>query len=101
MKDAINQLEYELARLRAQVEQTASFQAEKDRLEAEYQRSQQRFRTIFEESVIGKKIIDDQLRIVQANKALLKMLGYDESEMLGRLITDFAHPDFVAHWKKL
>lgn len=101
MQNQIQQLEDELMRLKAKVEQTAIFQQEKDRLENEYQSSQKRFRTIFEESAIGKKIIDDQLHIIKVNKALLQVLGYSEHEMLGKLITDFSHPDFVKQWKKL
>lgn len=88
-------------RLKEQVRQTAMIQREKDRLESEYQRSQKRFRTVFEESVIGKKIIDDQLRIVKVNRAVLAMLGYSENELTGKLITDFAQADFIPRWKEL
>lgn len=76
--DKINQLENELSRPRAQVEPTAIFQAEKDKLQDDYQRSQKRFRTVFEESSVGKRIIDDQLRIIKVNKTLLQILGYSE-----------------------
>lgn len=100
-QNRINELECEIMRLKAQMEQTAIFQQDKDRIENEYLQSQIRFRTVFEESVIGKKIIDDQLRIIKVNKALLRILGYREEEMLGKQITDFCHPDFVAHWKKM
>lgn len=95
------QLLDEIARLNAQIAQTAIFQNEKDRLEKEYQISQQRFKKVFEESAVGKKIIDDQLRIIKVNKSFLDITGYSESEMLGRLITDFSHPDFVENWKAL
>lgn len=97
----IEQLENEVLRLKEQVAQTAVFQQEKKRFEDEYQHSQKRFRTIFEQSVIGKKIIDDQLQIVKINKALLDILGYREEEILGGRITDFSHPDFLQHWKNL
>lgn len=100
-ENKIRQLEQKLSELEQQVKQTAIYQAEKDRLEAEYQQSQVRFRTVFEESAIGKKIINDQLQIIKVNKALLKILGYSEKDMLGRLITEFAEPDFVPHWKRL
>jgi PAS domain S-box-containing protein len=100
-QDQLKKLEKEVNCLKAQAEQHTLFEAEKDRLETEFRRSQQRYKTIFEESAVGKKIIDDQLHIIKINKALLRILGYTESEMLGRLITDFSHPDFVAHWKLL
>jgi len=91
----------EIARLNAQIKETAIIQEEKDRLEKEYQLSQQRFRKVFEESSVGKKIIDDTLHIIKVNKAFLQIIGYTESEMLGRLITDFSHPAFVEDWKAL
>ncbi|HVS90712.1 MAG TPA: PAS domain S-box protein [Mucilaginibacter sp.] len=100
-EDKVRQLEDELNRLKEQVRQTAMIQREKDRLESEYQRSQKRFRTVFEESVIGKKIIDDQLRIVKVNRAVLAMLGYSENELTGKLITDFAQAYFIPRWKEL
>ncbi|WP_407430075.1 PAS domain S-box protein [Arcticibacter sp.] len=91
----------EIAVLKKQIELTASLQEQKDRLEEAYQLSQQRFRKIFEQSLVGNKIIDDQLHIVKVNAAFLRIIGYSENEMLGRRITDFSHPDFVAHWKAL
>ncbi|GAA4084659.1 PAS domain-containing sensor histidine kinase [Mucilaginibacter panaciglaebae] len=100
-QDQIKKLEEEVHRLKVQAEQYTLFQAEKDRLDNEFQRSQERFRTIFEESAVGKKIIDDQLHIIKVNKALLNILGYTENEMLGKVITDFSHPDFVKPWKDL
>lgn len=100
-EDRIKELENDLSRLKDQIKAAALIQAEKDRLEDEYQRSQKRFRTIFEESILGKKIINDSLQIIKVNKAILRILGYNEDELLGKRITDFAHPDFVAHWKTL
>lgn len=100
-RNEIDRLKNELAVLLAQREETATLQGEKDRLEKENQIEQNRFKIIFEKSVVGKKLIDDQLNIIKVNKAFLETIGYSESEMLGRRITDFSHPDFVEHWKKL
>jgi PAS domain S-box-containing protein len=93
-----------LARINAlekQIAATAIAQEEKDTVEKEYQNSQIRFKTIFEESVVGKKIIDNQLKIIKINKALLQMLGYSEQEMIGKEITAFSHPKYKQHWKEL
>jgi PAS domain S-box-containing protein len=93
-----------LARINAlerQIATTAIAQEEKDTVEKKYQKSQIRFKTIFEKSVVGKKIIDDQLKIIKINNALLQMLGYAEQEMIGKEITEFAHPKYKEQWKEL
>jgi hypothetical protein len=71
-QNQIKSLEDEVRRLKFQMEETAIIQAEKDRLENEFRRSQKRFRTIFEESAIGKNIIDDELLIIKVNRALMQ-----------------------------
>ena len=61
-----------------------------------YERSQDRFRTVFENSPMGQKIIDLDLCICQANPALAAMLGLKEpKQVVGRKIIEFAHLDFV------
>lgn len=100
-KDKPNDLERENALLRSQRESLQVIQAEKDALQEIYAQSQTRFKTIFEESSLGKKIIDEKLNIIQVNKMLLKILGYDEAELIGRQITEFSPPDHVSKWEKL
>lgn len=67
----IKQLLDEIGRLNARIERTELIQDERNRLEQKYWLGQQRFRKVFDESAVGKKIIDDQLYIVKANKAFL------------------------------
>jgi two-component system sensor histidine kinase VicK len=50
--------------------------------EKKFDESQLRFRTVFESSPIGNKIIDKELKIQQANMAMAKMLGYNSAEEL-------------------
>jgi PAS domain S-box-containing protein len=69
--------------------------------EQEYNNSQNKFRTVFEQSSLGHKFIDSDLKILKVNKALLKMLGYTEKELLGSHITDFVVPELADGWKKL
>ncbi len=71
----IKALKEELNRLKADAVSLAVHQAEKERLEQEYQRSQDRYRTVFEQSAVGKKIINDKLEIIKVNQALLKIIG--------------------------
>ncbi|UOQ74858.1 PAS domain-containing sensor histidine kinase [Hymenobacter cellulosilyticus] len=67
-----------------------------------YQRSQDRFRTVFENSPLGQKIIDPNLKILQANQALATMLGLGNADqVVGRRILEFSHPDHLADWTKL
>lgn len=61
-------------------------------IEEAYQESQKRFKTVFEESKFGNKIITEKLRIVQVNRALQKMLGYSEEELLGTKVWYYVHP---------
>lgn len=107
-ENKLNQLEEENKSLREEIMALrSSYQATMDRfekqlaLEKRYQISQQRFRTIFEQSKLGSKIIAPDLTIIQANKALQQMLGYSEKELEGTIITDYAHPDYKKHWIEL
>ncbi|GAA4083502.1 PAS domain-containing sensor histidine kinase [Mucilaginibacter panaciglaebae] len=97
----IHDLEAEVRLLKAQIANTKALQLDKDQLELEYQHSQTRFRTIFDESVLGNKIIDSSLRIIKVNRALLSMLGYNEDQLIGHLMTEFAHPDVLKQWLTL
>ena len=61
-----------------------------------YERSQDRFRTVFENPPMGQKIIDTDLCIRQANPTLAAMLGLKgPNQVVGRKIIESVHPDFV------
>lgn len=67
-----------------------------------YEESQMRFRTIFELSTLGNKIISPDLKIIQVNPAMVALLGYDSKEdLLGTRILDYSPADHHQHWKKL
>jgi two-component system sensor histidine kinase VicK len=70
-------------------------------LEQEYQESQHRFRTIFEQSTFGNKIISSDLYITQVNETLVAMLGYSKEELVGTRILAYSHPDYTNSWYKL
>lgn len=64
------------------------------------QQQQARFRTVFENSPFGQKIITPDLIIQQANHAVLAMLGCTRLEdVVGHEIMEFAHPDHRADWR--
>jgi PAS domain S-box-containing protein len=52
-----------------------------------------RFQALFAQSHVSKVLIDGTRRIVDANDAFARMLGYARSELLGRSIDDLTHPD--------
>ncbi|MCR5889901.1 PAS domain-containing sensor histidine kinase [Hymenobacter sp. J193] len=67
-----------------------------------YSESQARFRTVFENSPFGQKIITSDLIIRQANQAVIDMLGCtSEEDVVGHQIQEFAHPDHQADWHYL
>ena len=88
----------EIQLLRA--EQTTARAQQTDSDERELQ--QARFRTVFENSPFGQKIITPDLIIQQANQAVLTMLGCGSlDELVGHQILEFAHPDHRADWRFL
>lgn len=67
-----------------------------------YHESQIRFRTIFEASRLGNKIVNADLKILQVNKAIVDLLGFEsKEELIGKFILDFAPPDCHKDWKFL
>ena len=55
--------------------------------------SEERFRLLFESSPHGMDVVDADGRMLQANAALQRMLGYDRDELLALRFEDFTHPD--------
>jgi two-component system cell cycle sensor histidine kinase/response regulator CckA len=55
--------------------------------------SEERFRLLFESSPLGIEMFDGAGRVVAANGALLRMLGYEADELRGKHWRDFTHPD--------
>jgi two-component system sensor histidine kinase VicK len=91
-------LRTEIRQLREQALASTQSQAHSDL----YEQSQARFRTVFENSPQGKKIIGPDLNILQANQALANQLGLPSPEVLvGRRILEFAHPHHLNDWNVL
>lgn len=86
--------------LRAQIQHLQADRTTKAKKKAKddkYEPSQVRFRTVFENSPLGQKIINPDLTIGQANAALVDMLGLTRrDEVEGRRIAEFAHPHYRA-----
>ncbi len=61
-----------------------------------------RFRTIFDSSRLANKIISPDLKILQINLAMVRLLGYDTKEdILGTRILNYSPPEFHEHWRLL
>ena len=65
----------------------------------EAQQRQARFRTVFDNSPFGQKIITPDLVIQQANRAAVEMLSCTHpDDLVGHRILEFVHPDHYADW---
>lgn len=67
----------------------------KKEAEQALRRSEEKFRNLFEFSVVGKIKLDFQTgNILEANPAILQLLGYSEDELLQRSIYDISPPQY-------
>jgi PAS domain S-box-containing protein len=94
-------LKHEISELKIRLVSSKAQQRDFLQLKRRFKDSEVRFKNIFEQSSFGNKIIDSDLKIIKVNQSLIQLIGYSEAELLGKKITDFAHPDFVKSWKKL
>jgi len=88
------QLRRERQRLQKELERHAE-KLEKSvaRRTAALRASEARFRTIFEDSVIGIALLDTEGRLVASNPALQDILGYSEEELASMTFSGYSHPD--------
>jgi diguanylate cyclase (GGDEF)-like protein/PAS domain S-box-containing protein len=61
--------------------------------ERKLRESEERFREVFEHAPIGMCVSGLDARIIQANAAFCRMLGYSGQELLGKAWTELTHPD--------
>lgn len=63
--------------------------------------SEARFRSIFEFTTVGIKVLDLEGKILQTNYAFQSMIGYIEEELVGNPFYKFLHPEDVHRASKL
>lgn len=69
---------------------------------SEKKHGENKFRTIFETSKLGNKIISPDLVIIEVNPALVTLLGYKKKEdIIGTKILDYSPEDHQKHWSIL
>ena len=96
------QLELENKKLKNEISSLKELVERNKVLEEKHAQSQIRFKTIFEQSKLGNKILDHDLNILEVNDSFIALLGYsDKQDLLNRKIIEFAHPDFIEPWEEL
>jgi len=63
--------------------------------------SEARYRALFDNPVIGIRISSEGGRIVEANPAYQRMLGYSAAELCARTIFEFTHPEDLPRHQEL
>lgn len=91
----------QLEDLKVSYQQMVQKMSEQLAVEEQLKESQERFKTVFEHSKVGHKIINTDLKMVEINQALADMLGYTKEEVTNTIILDYTHPDFIAYWYDL
>ena len=76
--------------LSAAISHAAELEAKRSQVEA-----LARFRTVFEGASIGITRADASRRLVEANPALERMLGYTAAELAAMTFRDYTHPDDI------
>jgi PAS domain S-box-containing protein len=66
---------------------------DRKRTEAAIRESEERFRLSFGQAPIGIALVSTEGRWLQVNRALCRMLGYDEPELLTTTFRQITHPD--------
>ncbi|MCW4032516.1 MAG: PAS domain S-box protein [Candidatus Bathyarchaeota archaeon] len=61
--------------------------------EEELRKSEAKYRSLIEDAGSGVAVTDMRGRFTYINKALCKMIGYSEEEMIGKNFYEFLHPD--------
>jgi diguanylate cyclase (GGDEF)-like protein/PAS domain S-box-containing protein len=66
---------------------------QKEEAESSMRLSEDRFRSLIQDSSDATIVIDDTGMCSYASPAVIQLLGMDPSEIIGRRATDFVHPD--------
>ena len=74
---------------------------ERKAAELELRRSEARWRAIFENTSVGIVLSDSNVRIVSANQAYQKMVGYTETQLRNLRPTDFLDKKHLEFWRQL
>lgn len=68
---------------------------QKRKVEEALEKSERRFRAIFDQAAIGIACVNAERELIEGNDALLRMFGYDKEEICQKKFDFFTHPDDV------
>ncbi len=72
------------------------------RAESALRESEEKYRKILETAHEGIVALDENFNLRFVNKGMAELLGYDPSDMMGRPVVDFVHPDEIPdHYRKV
>jgi len=57
--------------------------------------NEEKFRLMYENTSVGIATADLDYRIINANRAFAEMLGYSQSELIGKKMQDYSHPEIL------
>jgi PAS domain S-box-containing protein len=77
---------------------TPDLEAELRRVKAEAAETDDLFSATFEQSAVGKVMLDMSGHIFRVNRAVCETLGYRPEELVGQLDDVFAHPDEIGQF---
>jgi PAS domain S-box-containing protein len=71
------------------------------RAEETLRQSEARFRSIYEQAAVGIEQVALDGKLLMVNASVCRMLGYEESELLGKTVNDITCADDLSHQAKL
>lgn len=74
---------------------------EERRAQAQLRETEEFYRTILDDAVLGVAIVNADLEYTYVNDALTDILGYEREELLGRPVLSLVHPDDVLQGQAL
>jgi len=66
---------------------------DRKRIENELIQSEEKFRSMFDQSPVGSVMVGLDKCFIESNSAFCNFLGYTEQELIGKTITDVTHPE--------
>jgi PAS domain S-box-containing protein len=73
---------------------------ERKNAEGALKESENRYRNLFENNLYGIGVLDDSLKLINANSAFRRMLGYSMKELKKLHIHDLIISEFKSNWKE-
>ncbi len=73
---------------------------EQKKLQIELAQSEEKYKALYNHAPLAFQSLDRDGNLLEVNPQWLKVLEYNESEVIGAWFGEFLHPDFIEHFKK-